>query len=48
VSQLGVDRRIDALEAGADALPRLLARIGPDAVIVRTRSELEGAVRGST
>jgi phosphoglycolate phosphatase-like HAD superfamily hydrolase len=48
VSQLGVDRRIDALEAGADALPRLLVRIGADAVVVRTRTELEGAVRGST
>src|SRR5262245_18698299 len=40
VSQLGADRRIEALEAGAAALDRLLQRLGPDAAVVRARSEL--------
>jgi phosphoglycolate phosphatase-like HAD superfamily hydrolase len=40
LSQLGATRRIDALEAGADALQRVLARIGADALVVRTRDEL--------
>ena len=30
VSQLGADRRIDALETGAGALDRLLEKLGPD------------------
>jgi phosphoglycolate phosphatase-like HAD superfamily hydrolase len=42
LAQLGAARRIDALEAGADALPRILARIGADALVVRTRDELIG------
>jgi phosphoglycolate phosphatase-like HAD superfamily hydrolase len=42
LSQLGATRRIDAVEAGADALQRVLARIGADAVVVRTRDELLG------
>src|SRR5262245_24826212 len=40
VSQLGADRRIEALEAGAAALDRLLQRLGPDAAVVWARSEL--------
>jgi phosphoglycolate phosphatase-like HAD superfamily hydrolase len=40
LSQLGATRRIDAVETGADALQRVLARIGADAVVVRTRAEL--------
>ncbi len=40
VEQLGVGRRVVALEAGADALERLLARLGPDTVVVRSRDEL--------
>jgi phosphoglycolate phosphatase-like HAD superfamily hydrolase len=42
LSQLGATRRIDAVEAGADALQRVLARIGADARVVRTRDELLG------
>ena len=40
LAQLGAERRIAAFEAGPDALPRLLERVGPDAVVVRTRAEL--------
>ncbi|HEY3050540.1 MAG TPA: hypothetical protein VGJ40_02360 [Gaiellaceae bacterium] len=40
VAQLGADRRIDALEAGAGALERLLEQLGPDTVVVRERSQL--------
>lgn len=40
LSQLGAARRIDAIESGPDALQRLLARIGADARVVRTRDEL--------
>ncbi len=40
LSQLGGERRVEALETGADALARLLERIGPGAEIVRTRSDL--------
>ena len=36
VAQLGAARRIEALEAGPGALERLLARLGPDARVVRT------------
>ena len=38
--QLGATRRLEALEAGAGALERLLDRLGPDAVVVRSREEL--------
>jgi phosphoglycolate phosphatase-like HAD superfamily hydrolase len=40
LAQLGARRRVDVLEAGADALPRVLERLGADAVVVRTRAEL--------
>jgi phosphoglycolate phosphatase-like HAD superfamily hydrolase len=40
VAQLGVDRRIEALEAGEGALERLRARFGPDVAVVRERSAL--------
>jgi phosphoglycolate phosphatase-like HAD superfamily hydrolase len=40
VAQLGADRRIEALEAGAGALERLLATLGEDAVVVRDRAAL--------
>jgi phosphoglycolate phosphatase-like HAD superfamily hydrolase len=40
VSQLGADRRIEALETGAGALERLLERLGPDTLVVRERSAL--------
>ncbi len=39
LAQLGADRRIEALETGAGALDRLLARLG-DAEVVRTRDDL--------
>jgi len=39
-SQLGADRRIEALETGAAALERLLERLGPDTLVVRERSAL--------
>jgi phosphoglycolate phosphatase-like HAD superfamily hydrolase len=39
-AHLGVARRLEALEAGADALDRLLARLGRDAAVVRSRQEL--------
>jgi phosphoglycolate phosphatase-like HAD superfamily hydrolase len=40
VAQLGVARRLDALEAGEDALDRLLARLGEDAIVLRSPDEL--------
>ncbi len=42
LAQLGAARRIDAVEAGADALQRVLGRLGADALVVRTRDELLG------
>jgi phosphoglycolate phosphatase-like HAD superfamily hydrolase len=39
-AHLGAARRLEALEAGADALDRLLARLGRDAAVVRSREEL--------
>jgi phosphoglycolate phosphatase-like HAD superfamily hydrolase len=40
--QLGVARRLEALEAGAGALERLLGRLGPETRVVRSRAELPG------
>jgi phosphoglycolate phosphatase-like HAD superfamily hydrolase len=40
LAQLGADRRVTALEAGAGALERLLDALGDDAVVVRTPGEL--------
>ena len=40
VAQLGADRRIKALETGVGALDRLVAKLGPDALVVRERSAL--------
>jgi phosphoglycolate phosphatase-like HAD superfamily hydrolase len=40
MAQLGATRRVEALETGAGALERLLRRLGPDAVVVRTRDQL--------
>jgi len=40
LAQLGADRRIVAVESGTGALERLLARLGGEAVIVRSRDEL--------
>jgi phosphoglycolate phosphatase-like HAD superfamily hydrolase len=41
VAQLGVEHRIEALEAGEDALERLRARFGPDLAVARERSALD-------
>jgi phosphoglycolate phosphatase-like HAD superfamily hydrolase len=41
VSQLGVDRRIEALEAGEKALERLQERLGPEVTVVRERWALD-------
>jgi phosphoglycolate phosphatase-like HAD superfamily hydrolase len=43
LSQLGAGRRIDAFEAGAGSLERLLDRLGPGAVVIRSREELSRA-----
>ena len=40
LAQLGVDRRIEALETGTEALNRLKERFGPDLIVVRKRSAL--------
>jgi hypothetical protein len=40
LAQLGATRRVSALEAGDGALERLLAAIGVDAEVVRTRADL--------
>lgn len=40
LAQLGAARRIATLETGAGASERLLERLGPDAVVVRTGEEL--------
>ena len=42
LSHLGATRRIDAVETGPDALQRVLATLGADALVVRTREELLG------
>ena len=42
LAQIGAARRIDAVEAGADALQRVLERLGAGALVVRTRHELIG------
>jgi phosphoglycolate phosphatase-like HAD superfamily hydrolase len=44
-AQLGVTRRLEALETGAGALDRLLKRLGPRTRVVRSRSELDEAAR---
>jgi phosphoglycolate phosphatase-like HAD superfamily hydrolase len=48
LAQLGAARRVNALETGAGALERLLARLGDDAIVVSTREELVDVVRGQT
>lgn len=39
-AHLGVERSLDALEAGEGALERLLQRLGPGATVIRTRADL--------
>lgn len=40
LGQLGAARRLEAVEAGVDALGRLQARLGTNGTIIRTRTEL--------
>lgn len=40
LAQLGARRRVEALETGSGALERLLERLGPDALVVRSAEEL--------
>jgi phosphoglycolate phosphatase-like HAD superfamily hydrolase len=40
LAHLGATRRVDAVETGTGALERLLARLGPDTRVARTRAEL--------
>ena len=40
LAHLGAARRVVAVETGAGALGRLLARLAPDSVVVRTRADL--------
>ena len=40
LAQLGATRRIEALETGEGALDKLLARLGDNTRVVRTRAEL--------
>ena len=44
LAQLGVARRVTALETGTGALERLLARFGDDTAVVRTREQLVGLI----
>jgi len=46
VVQLGVDRRLEALETGKDALSRLEERFGSDLTVVRQRSALDLELAG--
>jgi phosphoglycolate phosphatase-like HAD superfamily hydrolase len=40
LAHLGASRRVEALETGSGALERLLERLGPDALVVRSAGEL--------
>jgi phosphoglycolate phosphatase-like HAD superfamily hydrolase len=40
LAQLGATRRVAVLESGADSLDRVVATLGPDTIVVRTRSDL--------
>ena len=39
-AQLGAERRVTVVESGSDALERVVAALGPDTVVVRTRNDL--------
>ena len=40
LAQLGAERRVSEVEFGGGALERLVAALGPQAVVVRTRTDL--------
>lgn len=44
LTHLGADRRVAVLETGAGALERLVHRLGPDTVVLRTRADLRAAI----
>lgn len=44
LAQVGAERRASAVETGTGALARLLAGLGADAVVVRSRAELLEAI----
>jgi phosphoglycolate phosphatase-like HAD superfamily hydrolase len=46
LAHLGAERRLDAVETGARALERLLARLGDATVVVRSREELRRLPHG--
>ncbi len=43
LTQLGAERRLEVVETGSGALERLLRRLGPDTVVVRSLEELTRA-----
>jgi phosphoglycolate phosphatase-like HAD superfamily hydrolase len=47
LAHLGALRRVAYVEAGEDALERLLARLGPSAIVVRNRDDLAQLVDAS-
>jgi phosphoglycolate phosphatase-like HAD superfamily hydrolase len=48
LAQLGAARRIELVVAGEDARERTLALLGPGAVVVTSRADLDRMVRGET
>jgi len=48
LSHLGADRRVELVETGAGARERLLSELGPESVLVTSRSELDRVLRGET
>ena len=47
LAQLGAERRVAAVETGDGCLERLLATLGADAVVIRTRDQLTDIARGA-
>lgn len=43
LAQLGAERRVAVVETGTGSLERLLSQLGDDALVVRTRDELQAA-----
>lgn len=42
LAHLGAARRVERIETGQGALDRLLAKLGPEATVVRSRDDLSG------
>jgi phosphoglycolate phosphatase-like HAD superfamily hydrolase len=47
LAQLGADRLVSVLEWGASALERILSRLGPDVVVIRSAPELLAAAESA-